>query len=191
MNATAVGDKAVFVGGIMSSQYQDEIDIYDASTDTWASAALPHPTGLMGVATIDHYALFAGGAYTQDYDDVYVYDAVSDTWLDGVPGLSAARHGLVGTSVGDVALFAGGYGFDVIDVFQIPVPEPRAGGLLAIATALITALHRRKVIPIDTAATENVRLSACSADRMTAEWHPECGVEFSARQGCVINRMSC
>ena len=38
--ATSVGNKAFFAGGSSASGMSDGVDIYDAGTDTWSTAAL-------------------------------------------------------------------------------------------------------------------------------------------------------
>jgi hypothetical protein len=134
MAAAVVGGKAIFVGGDRSAQYRPEIDIYDAATNTWTTDTLPHPIGHMAATTFGSYALFGGGAYTQDYNDVYAYDSRSGEWLTVGGGLSQARFDFAAASVGQRAIFAGGYGSARIDMF---IPEPTGAAMAWLAVVLV------------------------------------------------------
>ena len=82
----------------------------------------------MGTTHLDGYLLFAGGT---DYSDVnFVGGSLSDTveafdeflTRTSLQPISAARYYLVGTTLGDYALFAGGdrnANSNIVDVYQI------------------------------------------------------------------------
>jgi hypothetical protein len=143
--AAVVGGKAIFVGGDRSAQYRPEIDIYDAATNTWTTDTLPHPTGHMAATIFGSYALFGGGVYTQVYNDVYAYDSRSGEWLMVAGGLSEARFDFAATSVGQRAIFAGGYGSERIDVF---IPEPSGAALAGMAVVMMMSGARGSRAPL-------------------------------------------
>ncbi len=67
-------------------------------------------------------AIFGGGLNVSDFSDqVDIYNAISNTWSNTT--LSQARAYLAATSVGDLALFGGGYNesspaADQVDIYN-------------------------------------------------------------------------
>ena len=59
--ATTVGDLALFAGGDDGTQRSVEVNIYDASTGSWNSAALSVGRDLLAATSVGTIALFAGG----------------------------------------------------------------------------------------------------------------------------------
>jgi hypothetical protein len=69
------------------------------------NATLSEQRGYLAATSSGHYAYFGGGSpYSSTVD---IFDATSRNWL--VANLGIVRSGLAATSVGDRALFAGGY----------------------------------------------------------------------------------
>ena len=131
----AVGSKILFrsngnTGGIPNFA----LDIFDTSTSQWSHLALAHDLG-PAVTVVGNKAIFAGGIEygsapfpfsTAGTDIVDIYDGV--TGQVSTAHLSHPRMGVVATSLGDLAIFAGGYGVrsyygggipsDVVDIYN-------------------------------------------------------------------------
>jgi len=148
--ATTVGNKALFAGG--GSYYDGDyhrsnvVDIYDADTGQWSTATLSQARGFLhlSAATIGPYAIFAGGRVSGSKnmgvtsDVVDIYNADTGQW--STAALSLTRYGISATTVGGMALFAGGYSgdgtapvqsTDAVDVFVIPEPLTMLGVFLS------------------------------------------------------------
>jgi len=127
MAATSVGNKAIFAGG-NSQGFKSTVDIFDAETDTWSTATLSQARTLLAATTVGSKAIFAGGSYSNlttvpdhGYSSVVdIYDAETDTW--SVASLSQPRSSLAATTVGNLAIFAGGrllgQNSDVVDIYD-------------------------------------------------------------------------
>jgi hypothetical protein len=136
--ATTVGDRAFFAGGLDGFSYLDTVDVYDNATGMWSVKSLSQARAIgdPGATTVGSRAYFAGGQVAGGMSDVIdVYDADFDTWF--ALTLSVPRSGLAATTVGDLAVFAGGVTFmgafaasDVVDVV--------ASGTGAQATSLLS-----------------------------------------------------
>jgi hypothetical protein len=100
-------------------EYSSVVDIYNTTTSTWVSSSLSQPRSNLAATSIRNLALFAGGFtgvgisekvvyYPQgNYSAVVnIYDSVSGKWT--IASLSQARANLTATTVGNLALFAGG-----------------------------------------------------------------------------------
>ncbi len=113
MAATTVDNLALFAGGWTSSGPSEEVDIYNATTNT----IVPNPGALsqaradMAVTTVDDLAMFAGG-YNSDNEAsnvVDIYDALTGDWLKPLSlPQSESDSNMAATTVGNLALFAGG-----------------------------------------------------------------------------------
>ena len=132
MGATSVGNYAIFAGGdayaSTGSYYTNKVDAYDTSLTKTSASELSSACVRIGATSLGGYALFAGGVYYDDYDyfDGLFYatvDAYDESLTKTVQNnLSVARYGAMATTVGDYALFAGGYNgasVDAVDVFTI------------------------------------------------------------------------
>ncbi|ELR18030.1 kelch repeat-containing protein [Acanthamoeba castellanii str. Neff] len=119
ITATTVGNLALFAGGGVYnstpavSKLSDVVDIFDVSTGLWNTGRLSLPRMGISVTSVRDLALFAGG-YTTDVngnvervDRVDIYNASSNQW--SVAHLSQARSQMAAMTVGDVAIFGGGY----------------------------------------------------------------------------------
>jgi len=126
LDATTVGNKAMFAGGL---GYR-VVDIYDASlgdptdSNAWSTATLSQTAGDLAATTVGNKAMFAGGyLYLLGgyIDGVDIYDADTDSW--STAALSQPRDALAATTVGNKAMFAGGYlgwfkNSDVVDIYD-------------------------------------------------------------------------
>ena len=114
LSATTVGNYALFGGGFIMGPYSSTVDAYD----TLLTRTTPTPLSLarrdLAATSVGNYALFGGGygtvpdeymEFTLDTVDVY---NTSLTRTIPTP-LSVGRDGLAATSVGNYALFGGGY----------------------------------------------------------------------------------
>ncbi|MCP3916227.1 MAG: hypothetical protein GY711_11785 [bacterium] len=131
MAATTVGDKALFFGGVGSYSFcptfSRTVDIYDGATGTWSSSE-PLFTDLLNVVatSVGTRALFAGGLEsdcpwgTHYRSEVSIYDDATGSW--SIEHLSSQRVGHFATSVGTLAIFAGGGNavsiVDTVDIYD-------------------------------------------------------------------------
>ena len=114
MAATTVGDYALFAGG---GDVTDKVDVYDRSLTRTAATALKEGKFHVAATTVGDYALFAGGSppTTGTWSGVVSYayktvEAYNKSLTKTLPTeLNEARIGGGATTVGDYALFAGGY----------------------------------------------------------------------------------
>lgn len=127
--ATAVGSLALFAGGI-DGAVSDVVDVFDAQSGTW-SVAKPLSIKRFGIAatTVGTKAFFAGGSVigVGGQTRVDIYDASlgapSDHAAWSTAELSLGRGGAAAVTVGDLAIFAGGAGFqgqqyDRVDIYD-------------------------------------------------------------------------
>lgn len=120
--ATTVGDYALFGGGEKDGIASSVVDAYDTSLTRTTPTALSLERCNLAAASVapeggsnpqSGYALFGGGYY---YDSGYTYPAVVDAYNTSLTrttptALSEGREFLVGTNVGNYALFGGGSNF--------------------------------------------------------------------------------
>ena len=124
--ATTVGSLIVFAGGhdqYLTDQGSNTVDIYDAHEKEWLTpknAGQLSQSRLGGAATsVGTLAIFAGG-YNSDEEDtdgevIDIFDAISKTWStqpieETTQERSLKQRSSIGaTSVGNLAIFAGGY----------------------------------------------------------------------------------
>ena len=106
--ATAVGNYAIFSGSCLTA------DVYDGSLTKTTASILNRGRSSMAAVTVGDYALFAGGYSSTDtqpnYEDTDDVDACdSSLTRTTAAALSVKVSYLVAATVGDYALFAGGY----------------------------------------------------------------------------------
>lgn len=158
--ATTVGNTALFSGGYYPIDFVGQSDL-DIVLGAWGSSPPTDPRadlngdGFVGQADLDT-VLGAWGGGRDPSGVVDIYDDATGLW--STDALSLGRWGLAATTVGDMAMFAGGFfpggdtpaGYipasssDVVDVFTLaetPVPEPTTLGLLGLG---LPALMRRR-----------------------------------------------
>ena len=106
------------------------VDLFNCLTQTWSTAHLSVArTGLVA-ASVGSIALFAGGQSRKPFDNgnqhmpsysdssfVDVFHVTTGKWSNA--SLSVARKYLAATTVGDVAVFAGGEHSDAVDLYQL------------------------------------------------------------------------
>lgn len=123
-----IGGFALFGGGdrstSSSSVASPVVDAYDTSSMTRTTAtALSTARYWLASASIEDYAIFAGGQTGGSNSDTDVVDAYDTTLtICSLPKLSVARRGLAGATVGESAIFAGGYhtsSRDDVDAYKI------------------------------------------------------------------------
>jgi hypothetical protein len=110
----SVGNKILFGGGGdgMGDNLSSEVDIYDASNNTWSVAHLSAAREGLAAATVGDKVLFTGGfGYANgntwgDLNTVDIYDNNSNTWSTAT--LSEARMDINATTAGNKIYFAGG-----------------------------------------------------------------------------------
>ena len=136
---TTVGSKAVFAGGYAGGLiWCDAVDVYDVDTGLWATATLSEGRDSVGATAIrgsarpwSTKALFGGGYFVSDdyrsqYSDVVdIYDIEAgdpdDPSAWSTATLSVGRVAAVAVTVGNQAVFAGGFArgaaSDVVDIY--------------------------------------------------------------------------
>ena len=133
--AARVGNYIVFGGGwndYSSPEYFDTVDVFHVTANgieavTDHGLSLSAPRGGLAAATIGNHVLFAGGWDATDSEsNVVDVFKVTENGVEAVTGhglsLSQPRADLAGASIGNYAVFAGGYAndsyFNTVDVFQ-------------------------------------------------------------------------
>ena len=131
--ATTVGDYALFGGGWGGNATTlATVDVYDISLTRVNPTELSICRASLAATTVGNYALFCGGS-SHDLNgdrknDYHVNTDAYDASLTRTnpTGLSVAREGLAATTVGDYAIFGGGYNyfdnnknFCTVDVYTV------------------------------------------------------------------------
>ncbi len=126
--SAATGNKIFFAGGQRTlTGYSSRVDIYDISSNTWATAELSSGNRLgMATATVGTKILFAGGMELDNgltTSRVDIYDASTNSW--STTALSKARSFLAAATVGSKVFFAGGGSYEpsyigstVVDIYD-------------------------------------------------------------------------
>ena len=126
--ATTVGNLAIFAGG--ESPYSDVVDVFKCDSqgnlekiELNPSIKLTQARSSLAATTVGNLAIFAGGEDRYgDVVDVFKYDTqgnLEKIELNPSIKLTQARGYLAATTVGNLAIFAGGQGWsDVVDVFK-------------------------------------------------------------------------
>ena len=129
LSSVSIGNKIVLAGG-----FDDNLsgvrfsDFYDIQSYVWTftSNALSEGRGFMGVASYISTAVFVGGKLSElsgiYSDNVDIFDCVQNSWTSYDSGLSFARSNIAATTVGDIAMFCGGFNdtfvFAVCDIYN-------------------------------------------------------------------------
>jgi len=142
--ATSLGDYAIFAGGSDDQgNISAQVDLFRGSTQQWSTATLSVPRWGLAAASLNStqaalfggdsgLAIFAGGfldTFTtppMNYSAVVdVFDPTSGTWFTTT--LSQKRGDIASASLGDLAVFAGGWNPSadsrVVDIF-VPSASP-------------------------------------------------------------------
>lgn len=121
MAAATVGNYALFGGGVTSNTSRcSSVDAYDTSlTHVNSVSPLRENKKNIGATSIGIYALFGGGYLSEDHwyptscTVSNLFDAYNTSLTrSNASGHSRGRGGLAATTIGDYALFAGGYGIN-------------------------------------------------------------------------------
>ena len=105
--STNVGSILFFAGGYSGGSVFNRVDIYDANLNIWSTTSMVTARRLFAATSLGCKAIFAGGHNGGYIASVEVYDASSNTWAT-ISNLQVASYGIIGLSVGSVAIFAGG-----------------------------------------------------------------------------------
>ena len=114
--AAAARDVAYFGGGWNTSIMNgvvDVVDVWNATENSWSQLQLSEARSGLAAATVGgRHVIFAGGyAMNGHTATVDRWDCAASAWATAPGALSEARTHLAATSVGDVALFGGGFSF--------------------------------------------------------------------------------
>lgn len=125
MSVATVGNYAIFAGGESPSVASPEpvaaVDIFDATTGKFVAnpPELSQARFDISVAVVGNYAIFAGGEEFNRHSSspttvaaIDVFDAATGSFIANPPHLSEGRFNMSVLTVGNYAVFAGGYGFD-------------------------------------------------------------------------------
>jgi hypothetical protein len=112
--ATSVGVYALFAGGYNNADLSVKtVDVFDSATGLWSTDELSQARDSLAATSVRNYALFGGGWISWDTDNdgetsdrVDIYDSITGEW--STHDLSEPREYLAATTVGDLAIFAGG-----------------------------------------------------------------------------------
>lgn len=110
------GNKIVIAGGELSQgMYSSRVDIYDISTNSWATSELSQARSNIAVVVLDKNIYFAGGRNgTSSYSSrIDIYNTVSNTWSTTDIGMVEAL--LSGASAGNKVVFASGVTAHIFD----------------------------------------------------------------------------
>ncbi|MBL0341851.1 MAG: T9SS type A sorting domain-containing protein [Bacteroidetes bacterium] len=111
VKAATSGGKSYFAGGgfigVSSYAFYKNVDIYNASTNTWTTTNLSAARIVGASAAIGNKVLFAGGRQILNYSKVVdIFDVT--TGIRTTHNLSQARSGMAVAVVGSKVIFAGG-----------------------------------------------------------------------------------
>ena len=113
-SATTVGNYALFAGGNSGTTYETTVDTYDQSLTHTTPTALSVGRTDFAATTVGNYALFGGGYYYRSGTGTVfetTVDAYDQSLTRTIPtALSVKRYNLAATTVGNCALFGGGFG---------------------------------------------------------------------------------
>lgn len=115
MAVVTSGNKIFFAGGYNTdgttfADYYRNVDIYDASTNTWTVAMLSSERSGIAAAAVGNKVFFAGGAANLNAGFstvVDIYDLTTNTW--SIANLSEGRKDVSATTVANKIYFAGGF----------------------------------------------------------------------------------
>ena len=118
MDVAVCGNKIFFAGGTDHDDngwwtFYSNVDIYDASTDTWSVSSLSVPRAYMAGGSVGNKVFFAGGnsSFTNHTGGIEnlvdIYDLSTNAWSSAT--LSEARMNLSAVTEGNKIYFAGGH----------------------------------------------------------------------------------
>jgi hypothetical protein len=121
MITSTIGNVVLFVGGYAYSggsyQYYNNVDIYNATSNTWNTATLSQARYYIATSSIGEIIAFGGGWDGSSLSSVVdVYNITSNSWF--TLNLSQPRHQITSLSFENKILFAGGYGSNAVDIFD-------------------------------------------------------------------------
>jgi hypothetical protein len=125
MGATSVGGNALFAGGLVSSTRYSTVDAYSPSLVRTTPAALSVARDSPGAASVNEFALFAGGGIATPPNRSNVVDYYDSSLVKGTTSaLSAARSNIAGVALGNYMLFGGGTDTNnancaIVDVYSV------------------------------------------------------------------------
>ncbi len=100
------------------------VDLYNSASGAWSTAQLSVARSNLAATSVGNVAIFAGGdipsvlmSHYNVSDAVDLYNSASGAW--STARLSVARSNLAATSVGNVAIFAGGLGYKCVGGFVV------------------------------------------------------------------------
>lgn len=127
--AATVGDIAIFAGGISDNGEYSYGEMFnsDLTLSTSTLVSLNAPRYDLAATTVGDIAIFAGGYSNINYSYSSVVDLINSEGTNvtqtSTPKLSRSRSELAATTVGNYAIFAGGYSSvyghqDLVDVYD-------------------------------------------------------------------------
>jgi len=128
LSSTTVGNLAIFAGGATNQELSNVVDIYNYETKQKSVAYLSQRRESISATSVGNYALFAGGSVSKNpngdsSDVVDIFNFATFEWTNS-SRLSSGRQRFAATSVGNYAIFAGGYPINgdrctnVVDIFN-------------------------------------------------------------------------
>ncbi|WP_424101162.1 LamG-like jellyroll fold domain-containing protein [Moorena producens] len=133
--ATTVGNLAIFAGGYDGNSDVDTVDVFEYQNGTLVkhehNLELSVARSSLAATTVGNLAIFAGGRSDGGsyVDTVDVFEYQNGTLVKKDIDLTLSEKGnlLAATTVGNLAIFAGGINYDgysdAVDVFSIPSPS--------------------------------------------------------------------
>jgi Ca2+-binding RTX toxin-like protein len=125
--AVTVGNLAMFAGGISNGQPTKIVDIFNSVTGDWSSVTgLSQARSFIAATAVGNLALFYGGldAAGAETNVVDIYNAATGDWSNTTYG--GDRQRIVATTVGERAIFFGGYSgeeSDEVDIYDSATGE--------------------------------------------------------------------
>ena len=128
MAIASAGNKILFASGggtVYADGPSSRVDIYDLTTQAWATAQLSVARSGIGTIAAGNKIFFAGGDnnefFTNYYSAIDIYDVSTNTWSQS--SLSEPRSYVAAATIGNKLFFAGGYSSngvsDKVDVYDI------------------------------------------------------------------------
>ncbi len=156
--AAGAGNKIVIAGGVgVSSVFSKTVDIYDVSSNTWATAQLSQGRENLVAAAAGNKVVFAGGdaggyssLFFAPLDAVDIYDVSTNTW--STAQLSQPRSNLAAAAAGNKIVFAGGVfrtfnGYsNVVDIYDVSTNTWSTAQLSEARAQLVAAAAGNKIV---------------------------------------------
>jgi hypothetical protein len=169
--STVVGNHAVFAGGYFQEDPSNAVDLYDAATDTWTSSHLSQTRALLGAASTDGRAFFAGG------DIMDIFDVATSAW-SSFP-LKQDRDFPAVAGFGDEIVITGGKdtngssdSLDTAEIYNISTGQSRLVSVpLSLDIAAATTLGSTFVFPVTPDVGDDGGFSTTDVyDALTDKW---------------------